>query len=756
MLMASIQEQVPTAACRTDLLNVGGMHCAACVARVEKVLQAVPGVQEASVNLATRQAQVCYDPGVVQDQQLQEAVTRAGYTFEGWVDEDLLLEEEPRDDPELRSFRRRFWLALLLSVPIFVGSMVHPLPRWLGISEPVWYVLLLVLTTPVLAYCGASFFTGAYAAARHGTTDMNTLIALGTTAAYVYSVAATFVPEHFTRQGAHVAVYYDTTAMIITFILLGRWMEARVRGRASEAIRRLVALAPPLARVRRDGLEVDLPLSQVRVGDLVVVRPGEKIAVDGVVMDGGSSVDESMLTGESLPVVKQPGDEVFGATLNSLGSLVFRATRVGRDMVLSQIIRLVREAQSAKAPVQRLADRVAAVFVPTVLTLAALTFVAWLVWGPVDPLPRAIMSLVAVLIIACPCALGLATPTAVMVGTGRGAEQGILIRGGEPLERASHLTAMVFDKTGTLTQGKPEVISVATYQGWGESDLIALMGAVEQRSEHPLAEAVVRRARELQVELPEVGDFTAEAGKGVRATVAGKTVAVGNARFLATAGIALEAAQADLDRLMAAGQSVILAAVDGRLAGLIGVADTLKPRAAEVVRRLGEMGLTVAMLSGDNRETARAVAAQVGISEVLAEVLPADKAAKVVELQRQGQVVAMVGDGINDAPALAQADVGVALAGGTDVALAAADITLMRNDLGAIPQAIELARQMMRIIRQNLFWAFFYNIIAIPVAAGALYPFFGWQLNPALAAASMGLSSVSVVANSLRLRGFGR
>ena len=747
-----VRHEAASGVCHTDLMNVGGMHCAACVARVEKALKAVPGVAEATVNLATRQAQVCYDPEAVSSRELEETIASAGYVFEGWVDEELVLEAEPRVDPEARAFRRRFWLAVVLSIPIFAGTMIHPLPQWLGIPEHTWFVWMGALTTPVLLYCGAPFFTGAWAAARHGATDMNTLIALGTTAAYVYSLAATFAPEHFTRQGAHPAIYYDTTAMIITFILLGRWMEARVRGRASEAIQRLMALAPPVARVRRDGQEVDIPLSQVRVGDLVVVRPGEKIAVDGVVTEGASSVDESMLTGESLPVAKQAGAEVFGATLNRLGALVFRATRVGRDMVLSQIIRLVREAQSAKAPVQRLADRVAAVFVPVVLALAGLTFAAWLMWGPPDPLPRAIMSLVAVLIIACPCALGLATPTAVMVGTGRGAEQGILIRGGEPLERASRLTAVVFDKTGTLTRGKPAVAAEVAYQGREVSTVIGLVGAVEKRSEHPLAEAIVRRAAELGLELPEVADFTAAAGLGVRATVAGQTVLVGNACFLSESGVPLEAARADLEGLAQSGQSVILAAADGVLIGLLGVADTLKPRAGATVARLTEMGLKVVMLSGDNRVTAQAVAAEVGINEVVAEVLPADKAAKVAELQRQGQVVAMVGDGINDAPALAQADVGVALASGTDVALAAADITLMRDDLGSIPQAIDLARRMMRIIRQNLFWAFFYNVIAIPVAAGALYPLWGWQLNPALAAAAMALSSVTVVSNSLRLR----
>jgi Cu+-exporting ATPase len=493
-------------------------------------------------------------------------------------------------------------------------------------------------------------------------------------------------------------------------------------------------------------------LQQVREGDLVVVRPGEKIAVDGIVTVGASSVDESMLTGESLPVAKAPEAEVYGATLNTTGSLVFRATRVGRDMVLSQIIRLVREAQTSKAPIQRLADKVAAIFVPVVLGIAALTFIVWYLAGPAPALTRAVMSMVAVLIIACPCALGLATPTAVMVGTGRGAEMGILIRGGEPLERAYALTDIVFDKTGTLTQGKPEVTDVVAFNPWTESQVLTLVAALEKRSEHPLAAAIVKKASAHGVVWPEVQDFEAVPGLGIKATVDGKKVLVGNSRFLEQSQIPIFYAQPSFQRMTQAGRSVILLAEDGHLAGIIGVADTIKPRAAETIQTLGGMGLQVWMLSGDNSRTAAAVAAQLQIKEVLAEVMPADKAAKVADLQRQGRVVAMVGDGINDAPALAQADVGIALGTGTDVALAAADITLIRDDLSLIPQAVSLARKMMRVIKQNLFWAFFYNVVAIPIAAGALYPVTGWLLSPALAAIAMALSSVTVVSNSLRLR----
>jgi Cu+-exporting ATPase len=733
------------------IIHVGGMHCAACVARVEKTLQAVPGVQEAVVNLATREAQLKFDPAKTDSSQFARVLEDAGYAYEGMVE----LETpgvESRVDPEVRAFRNRFLVALLLNIPIFLLSMVHPLPHWLGLSPQTLNYILLLLTTPVMIYCGAPFFSGAWKAARHGTTDMNTLISLGTSAAYFYSLAVTIWPGVFATHQLGLEVYYDTSAMIITFILLGRWLEAKARGRASEAIGRLMALAPPTARIRRDGTEQEIPLQQVREGDLIVVRPGEKIAVDGIVTEGTSTVDESMLTGESLPVAKAPDNEVYGATLNTTGSLVFRATRVGRDMVLSQIIRLVREAQSSKAPIQRLADKVASIFVPVVLAIAALTFCIWYLAGPAPALTRAVMSMVAVLIIACPCALGLATPTAVMVGTGRGAEMGILIRGGEPLERAYALTDIVFDKTGTLTRGKPEVTDVVAFNPWTESDVLTQVAALEKLSEHPLAAAIVKKAGAYDVVWPEVKEFEAAPGLGVKAQVEDKPVMVGNARFLEQSQIPIFYAQPALQRLTQAGRSVILLAVEGHLAGVIGVADTIKSQASETVRTLGDMGLQVWMLSGDNTRTAAAVAEQLHIKEVLAEVMPADKAAKVAELQQQGRVVAMVGDGINDAPALAQADVGVALGTGTDVALAAADITLIRDDLTLIPQAVSLARKMMLVIKQNLFWAFFYNVVAIPIAAGVFYPFTGWLLSPALAAVTMALSSVTVVSNSLRLR----
>ncbi len=733
------------------IIHVGGMHCAACVARVEKTLQAMPGVQEALVNLATREAQLKFDPEKTDSSQFAKVLEDAGYTYEGMVELESPLAES-RVDPEVRAFRNRFLTALTLSIPIFLLSMVHPLTHWLGLSSRAFNYLLLGLTTPVMVYAGAPFFIGAWKGARHRTMDMNTLIALGTATAYLYSLAVTIWPQIFAAHQLGMGVYYDTSAMIITFILLGRWLEAKARGRASEAIRRLMALAPPTARVRRDGMEQEIPLQEVREGDLIVVRPGEKVAVDGIVTEGASAVDESMLTGESLPVAKAAGVEVFGATLNTTGSLVFRATRVGRDMVLSQIIRLVREAQSSKAPIQRLADKVASIFVPIVLAIAFVTFVVWYLTGPAPALTRAVMSMVAVLIIACPCALGLATPTAVMVGTGRGAEMGILIRGGEPLERAYALTDIVFDKTGTLTQGKPEVTDIVAFNPWTQAEVITQVAALEKLSEHPLAAAIVKKAEAFESISINVEDFEAVPGFGVKALVDGKKVLAGSARFLEQAHVPIFYAQPALQRLTQAGRSLIFLAVDDTLAGVIGVADTIRPQAGETIKNLEEMGLRVWMISGDNTRTAQVVAEELQIKEVMAEVMPADKAAKVADLQRQGRTVAMVGDGINDAPALAQADVGVALGTGTDVALAAADITLIRDDLTLIPQAVSLARKMMRVIRQNLFWAFFYNVIAIPVAAGVFYPFTGWSLNPALAAIIMAMSSVTVVSNSLRLR----
>ncbi len=727
-------------------ISLGGLHCAACVARVERALAQAPGVARAQVNLATRRAKVRFDPGATNVDALKQAVTKAGYEVESWAEE---APPPPPPEVEARILKRRFLIALALSLPVILGHLVPPLPRWLGLSEHVWHIVLLILTTPVLFYSGASFFVGALKAAVHFATSMDTLVALGTTAAYGYSAWVTFFPGTVAAAGQTPAVYFDTTVMIITFILLGRWLEARSRGRASEAIRRLFALAPPTARLRRDGQEVEVPLAQVAVGDLVVVRPGEKIPVDGVVIEGASSVDESMLTGESLPVAKEKDAEVWGATLNQRGFLVFRAARVGQDMVLSQIIRLVEEAQSSKAPIERLVDRVAAVFVPVVMGLAALTFLGWLLFGPAPALTRSLVNMVAVLIIACPCAMGLATPTAVMVGSGRGAELGILMRGGEALERAYRLTTVVFDKTGTLTRGRPQVTDVLAFEGAADDEVLALAAALEEKSEHPLAEAVIRAAKERGLTFPALEDFQAVPGMGVTARVGGRSVLLGNLAFCQRQGLATDQLVDHQDRLAQAGKTTIFLAVDGRPLGLLAAADTLKPGADKAVAALKAMGLKLALISGDNRQTVAAVAASVGIDQTMAEVLPGDKADRIAALQAEGEVVAMAGDGVNDAPALAQADVGIALGTGADVALEAADLTLIRDDLALIPTAIELSRRMMRIIRQNLFWAFCYNLVAIPLAA------LGY-LSPAIAALAMALSSVSVVTNSLRLRQFGK
>ncbi|MFZ5453927.1 MAG: heavy metal translocating P-type ATPase [Thermodesulfobacteriota bacterium] len=727
-------------------LTLDGLHCAACVARAERALAGVPGVEQALVNLATRQARVKYDPAQADINNLQTAVQEAGYAVTDWA-----LEAPPPPPPEVeaQNLKRRFLLALVLSLPVFLGAMAPPLPGWLGLTPQTLAYLLLIFTTPVLFYSGAPFLRGAFIAARHAAANMDTLVALGTSAAYIYSAWVTIWPLSVAAPGKTPELYFDTTAMIITFILLGRWLEARTRGRASQAIRRLFALAPPSARVRRNGQEVEVPLAEVMANDLVVVRPGEKIPVDGVVVEGASSVDESMLTGESLPVAKEPGGEVWGATINQRGFLVFRATRVGRDMVLSQIIRLVEEAQTSKAPIQRLADRVAGIFVPVVMSLAALTFLGWLIWGPAPALTPAIVSMVAVLIIACPCAMGLATPTAVMVGSGRGAELGILLRGGEPLERAYRLTAVVFDKTGTLTQGRPQVTDILAWEGWPEDQVLAWAAAVEEKSEHPLAEAVTQAAAQRQLQLPALTEFEAIPGMGVKARINGQEVLLGNLPFLEWEKIPHQDLDPHQQRLAREGKTTIYLAAGGKPVGVLAAADTLKPGAAAAVAAIQAMGLKVVLLSGDNRLAVEAVGKSVGISEVLAEVLPGDKARKVAELQDAGEIVAMVGDGINDAPALAQADVGIALGTGADVAAEAADLTLIRDDLNLIPQAILLSRKMMRIIRQNLFWAFCYNVVAIPGASLGL-------LNPALAAAAMALSSVSVVTNSLRLRRFGR
>jgi Cu+-exporting ATPase len=738
---------------RTVQLAVRGMSCASCVEKVERALRGVDGVLTATVNLAAERATV-QALATVPVAELRRAVREAGY-------EVLEAEGEAADDyeraaraRELGMLRRKLIGGALLSLPILWGSLAHMgLPIWAPAILMNWYVQL-ALATPVQFWAGWQFYRGAWAQARHRSTDMNTLIAVGTSAAYLYSVAATVVPQWFRGGGLVPQVYYETAAIIIVLILLGRYLEARAKGQTSEAIRALMTLQPPRARVLRADGEVEIPVDEVRVGDRIVVRPGEQVPVDGVIEEGRSTLDESMLTGESLPVEKGPGDPVIGATLNRTGVFTFRATRVGRDTVLAQIIRLVREAQGSKAPIQRLADRVASYFVPAVMVLAAVTFVLWLAFGPEPRLTHALVTFVAVLIIACPCALGLATPTAIMVGTGRGAEAGVLIKSGEALETACRITTIVLDKTGTLTKGEPSVTDVRPLNGFPENELVRLAASAEWGSEHPLGQAIVRQATAQGLALDRPARFEAAPGRGIEAEVAGRVVLVGTPLLLRERQIALDGAEAAGAALAREGKTPLYVAVDGRPAGVIAVADTLKPHSREVVRALRAMGLEVVMLTGDNRLTAQAIAAQVGIDRFLAEVLPERKAEEVRTLQAAGRRVAMVGDGVNDAPALAQADLGIAIGAGTDVAIQSADIVLIGEDLRGIVAALQLSRRTMRTIKQNLFWAFVYNVVLIPVAAGALYPFFGILLNPMLAALAMATSSVSVVTNSLRLRRF--
>lgn len=717
-------------------LPIGGMSCASCAAKIEKALQAAPGVASAAVNFAGETATVTYDAAQVAPEALAQVVTDLGYTVivpsqAAAAAPTPIDPREAHKQQEMNELKWRLALAAVLTLPVFLISMVPPL------MFPGHEYLLFALTTPVQFIAGWPFLRNAAKAVRHGHANMDVLIALGTLAAYLYSAATTFVvPGHY---------FYDSAAVIITLILLGRYLEATAKSRTSSAIHALMKLRPKTATVIRNGQEAIMPVDQVQVGDLLRIRPGETIPVDGRVVEGHSSIDESMLTGESMPVVKQPGDTVVGATLNKLGGLVMRAEKVGQDTALAQIVRLVEQAQGSKAPVQRLADQISSVFVPIVVVIALATFVGWYAFGLPGNLAVALMASVSVLVIACPCALGLATPTAIMVGTGLGAQHGILIKGGEVLEGARALTTVVFDKTGTLTQGKPAVQQHHAFAPFTARELLRLAAAAEIGSEHPLADAIVRAATADGESLPKADKFQAAAGKGIQAEVEGRTVVIGARRLMAEAGIDLTAADAQIAAWEAQGQTVVMVAADGRLAGIIAVADTLRPEAVETVTTLKAMGLKLVMLTGDNIRVAQAVAERAGITEVRAEVLPQDKAAEITRLQQQGEVVAMVGDGINDAPALAQADLGIAIGTGTDVALAASDLTLVSGDLHGVARAIRLSRRTLATIKQNLFWAFFYNVLGIPVAALGL-------LDPMIAAGAMAFSSIFVLSNSLRLR----
>lgn len=732
-------------------LPIQGMSCASCVLKIEKALLETYGVTKAVVNLATEKTKVEYIPTQTNLSEIKKTIESTGYKVLEVDTGEVEDYERVIREKEYQKLKRKFIFGLIISIIVLIGSL-----EWLpGVPKILTnYFLLWILATPVQFWAGWQFYHGAWGAFRHRNADMNTLIAVGTSAAYLYSVSAILFPSFFKSGGIEPKVYFDTSAVIITLILLGRVLEARVKGQTSEAIKRLIGLQPKTARVIREGKEVHIPIAEVLVGDLVIVRPGEKIPVDGRVKEGQSFVDESMITGESIPVDKKVGDEVVGATINKSGSFKFEATKVGKDTALAQIIKLVQEAQGSKAPIQRLADVIAGYFVPVVISLAILTFIIWFNFGPNPTLTFALLNFVAVMIIACPCALGLATPTAIMVGTGKGAERGILIKGGESLETAHKISSIVFDKTGTLTKGEPEVTDIVSFDNLASKDILFVAGSAEKNSEHPLGEAIVRKALQEKIELKEPEYFNSIAGFGIEAKINGRNILLGNQKLLEDRNIDIENLIPKSKELAQDGKTPIYLSIDGKGSAIIAVADTLKEKSKEAVDQLHQLGLEVVMLTGDNRKTAEAIAKKVGIDRVLSEVHPEAKVSEVKKLQNEGKVVAMVGDGINDAPALAQADVGIAIGTGTDVAMEASDITLIKGDLSGVVTAIKLSKRTIKTIKQNLFWAFIYNIIGIPVASGVLYPFFGILLNPMIASAAMAFSSVSVVSNSLRLRRF--
>jgi Cu+-exporting ATPase len=745
-------------ATKKSIFPVGGMTCASCVARVEEALSSVPGVISANVNLASEKATVEYIEGAaVAD--MRRAVKEAGYELgpEAQALEDVTTAAQR----EIRVLRNRFIIAVILAASIMALGWG---PSFVGKSYLLW-----ALATPVQFWAGWRFYRGAWGALKHRTSDMNTLIVVGTSVAYFYSMVAVIFPGLFATGVVELHLYFDTSAAIIALILLGRFLEARARGRTSEAIKKLIGMQPKIALVIREGKEREIPVEEVQVGDLILVRPGERVPVDGIVRQGYSSIDESMITGESIPVEKKVGDEVIGATINKTGSLEIEATKVGKDTTLAHIVRMVEEAQGSKAPIQRLADVIASYFVPAVIGIAIVTFVVWYFVGPAPALTFAFLNFVAVLVIACPCALGLATPTAIMVGTGKGAEHGILIRNGEALERAHQINTVLLDKTGTLTRGEPVVTDIISAHSFSQEEVLQLAASAEHNSEHPLGEAVVKAALEKKLELSPSSDFNAIPGQGIEAMVEGKKLFLGNLKLMKEQGFSLNGLEKEAAELLEGGKTVMFLGWDSQVAGIVALADTLKPGAREALQALRKMGIETAMLTGDNRRTAEAIAREAGIDRVLAEVLPEHKAGEVKKLQEEGKVVAMVGDGINDAPALAQADIGIAIGTGTDVAVETGDITLISGDLTGVATAISLSKRTMRTIKQNLFWAFAYNTALIPIAAGVLYLVFGnigvpsglhfvlgeyGFLNPILAAAAMAASSITVVSNSLRLRRF--
>ena len=736
-------------------IGIVDLHCASCVKFIEDGLKATPGVLDATVSVGTQEATINYLPEQTALPQLRSAIEEVGYKTRPAASNEPEDQQRAEHEREYRRLMSKFWFAAIISLPVLVTAYpkFFPIVRdWPMETLRLAWGMAALLTLPVLFYSGGHFFSGAWAALKHRSANMNTLIALGTAAAWLYSTAAILFPRIFPEGTSE--PFYDVVAVVIALVILGQALELRAKGRTSEAIKKLMGLQAKTARVIRDGQEIDLPVEEVLVGDMVLVRPGEKVPVDGELTEGQSAVDESMITGESLPVSKKIGDEVIGATLNKTGAFKFRATKVGKDTALAQIVKLVQDAQNSKAPIARLADTVSGYFVPIVMILAVITFVIWFDFGPQPQLVFALVTSVTVLIIACPCALGLATPMSLMVGIGKGAEHGILIRSGEALQTAHQIKTVVLDKTGTITKGKPELTDVMVTGDWQQADLLRLAASVERSSEHPLAEAIVDGAKARQLNLSEPTAFEAVPGHGVIATVEGRSVVLGNLKMMQREAGPLGDLETQAARLADDGKTPMYVAIDGQAAGLVAVADTVKEDSAEAIAALHKMGIEVVMITGDNQRTARAIARQVGVDRVLAEVLPEDKAHNVHLLQAENKKVAMVGDGINDAPALAQANVGLAIGTGTDVAIEASDITLIRGSLKGVVTAIEVSRATMRNIKQNLVGAFIYNALGVPVAMGMLYPFFGILLSPLLAGAAMAFSSVTVVSNANRLRTF--
>lgn len=738
---------------------VKGMRCASCVTQVEGALKKTPGVVSASVNSATAEAEIEYRPALIDVDGLNRAVEASGYALAPAMEatEESVDRHADEQMAEYRGLMRKFWFAAIVSLPVMFFSYPDFIPGlrdWMPMGSDnrrvVWGLLGLI-TLPVLLWSGSQFYTGMWSALQHRTANMHTLIASGISAAFLYSAVAVLFPQWFPTQ-ALAEAFWDVSTVVVALVVLGMALEVKAKGKTSEAIKKLVGLQAKTARVVRDGQELDIAVEEVIAGDHIIVRPGEKVPVDGTVIEGSSSIDESMITGESIPVEKRAGNEVIGATLNKTGSFTFEATKVGKDTALANIIRMVQDAQGSKAPIQRVVDQVAAYFVPTVMILGILAFMVWYNIGPEPRIVYAIIVLVTTLIIACPCALGLATPTSLTVGIGKGAENGILIRSGDALQTAKRIDAIVLDKTGTITKGEPALTDVVTVAGVGESELLAWTAALEKGSEHPLGEAIVRGAESRGLSLPSTTDFAAIPGHGVSGQVAGHELLLGNVKLLRDRGIDANALTPEWERLAADGKTPMYVAVDNKAAGLVAVADTIKDDSTVAIKELHDLGLEVVMITGDNERTAAAIARQVGVDRVLADVLPQDKAHEIQKLQLEGKVVAMVGDGINDAPALAQADVGMAIGTGTDVAIEASDITLIKGSLTGVVTAMEISRATMRNVYQNLFGAFIYNVLGVPVAMGLLYPFTGLLLSPLIAAAAMAFSSVTVVTNANRLR----